>query len=125
MSAILLPKLGNPQIIGRPLTIEMVKHRVEDLQRGASKKLKTTYIENLQQKINLGAFTLSFFQIEHAIMDAVGVILETPVATIIHPGDWTIEKSPVSGKAIDYGHLANLKRPTILMLESLGSTNSE
>ena len=122
---ILLKKLGNPQIIGRPLTIEMVKHRQEDSERGSSKKLKTTYIKDLQQKISLGGFTLSFFQIDHTIMDAVGVILETPVATVIHPGDWSIEKDPIGREAIKYTHLANLKRPTILMLESLGSTNSK
>jgi ribonuclease J len=122
---ILLNKLGNPQIIGRPLTLEMVKHRVEDTYHGASKKLKTFYIQDLNQKINLGAFTLSFFQIDHSIMDAVGIILETPVATVIHPGDWTIEKNPAGRKAIDYSRLAQLKRPTILMLESLGSTVSE
>ncbi len=122
-AAILLPKLGNPEIIGRPLTLEMVKHRVEDLQHGASKKLKTLYIKDLRQKINLGAFTLSFFQVDHAIMDAMGIILETPSATVIHPGDWTIEKDPVGRKAIDYSSLAKLKRPTVLMLESLGATN--
>ncbi len=122
-AAILLPKIGNPQIIGRPLTLEMIKHRFEDMQRGSSKKLKIVYVDNLDQKINLGAFTLSFFQIEHAIMDAVGVILETPVATILHPGDWTIEKNPIGRSEIDYSHLNTLKRPTILMLESLGATN--
>lgn len=122
---ILLQKLGNPQIIGRPLTLEMVKHRVEDLFHGASKKLKTLYVKDIKQKIGLGAFTLSFFPIDHSVMDAVGVILETPSATIIHPGDWTIEKNPTNKKAIDYSHLSRLKRPTILMLESLGSTNSE
>ncbi|MBI3631398.1 MAG: ribonuclease J, partial [Candidatus Staskawiczbacteria bacterium] len=122
---ILLKKLGNPQIIGRPLTIEMVKHRQEDFERNSSKKLKTTYIKDLQQKISLGGFTLKFFQIDHTIMDAVGVILETPVATVIHPGDWSIEKDPIGREAIKYTHLANLKRPTILMLESLGSTNSK
>jgi ribonuclease J len=124
-SAILLTKLGNPQIIGRPLTLEMVKHRVEETYHGASKKLKTLYVKDLQQKIQLGAFTLSFFQVDHAIMDAMGIILETPSATVIHPGDWTIERSPVSRKEIDYTHLSRLKRPTILMLESLGSTNSK
>ncbi len=122
---ILLKKLGNPQIIGRPLTIEMVKHRVEDTYHGASKKLKTIYIKDLQQKISLGNFILKFFQIDHTIMDAVGVILETPVATVIHPGDWTIEKNPINRKAIDYTHLAKLPRPTILMLESIGSTSSK
>jgi len=122
---ILLNKLGNPQIIGRPLTLEMVKHRVEDLYRGASKKLKTTYVQDLGQTINLGAFTLKFFQIDHAIMDAVGVILETPVATVIHPGDWTIAKNPIGRAALSYTHLSKLQRPTILMLESLGSTVSK
>jgi ribonuclease J len=120
---ILLQKLGNPQIIGRPLTLEMVKHRVEDTYHGASKKLKLLYVKDLQQRINLGAFNVSFFQVDHAIMDAMGVILETPVATIMHPGDWTIEKGPVNKKPVDYSHLARLKRPTVLMLESLGATN--
>ncbi len=122
---ILLQKLQNPQIIGRPLTLEMVKHRVEDLYHGASKKLKTIYVKDIHEKIKLGSFTISFFQVDHAIMDAMGVILETPEATIIHPGDWTIEKNPVGKKAIDYSHLSRLKRPTILMLESLGATNSK
>jgi len=124
-AAILLPQLGNPQIIGRPLTLEMVKHRIEDLQKGASKHLKTLYVKDMQAKINLGAFTLSFFQVDHAIMDAMGIILETPSATVIHPGDWTIERDPVGRKTINYNQLANLKRPTILMLESLGATNSK
>jgi ribonuclease J len=122
---ILLNKLGNPQIIGRPLTLEMVKHRVEDLYHGAAKKLKTIYVKDLQQKISLGVFTIGFFAVDHSVMDAVGVILETPVATIIHPGDFTVEKSPVGRKVINYSHLAKIKRPTILMLEALGSTNSE
>lgn len=120
---ILLKKLGNPQIIGRPLTIEMIKHRLEDFERDSSKKLKTVYVEDLKQKYNIGKFTLGFFQIDHTIMDAVGVILETPVATVIHPGDWTLEK--IGGEVITYTHLAKLPKPTILMLEALGSTNSK
>ncbi len=120
---ILLKKLGNPEIIGRPLTIEMIKHRQEDFDRNSSKKLKTLYIKSLDDKIKLGHFTLSFFQIDHTIMDAVGVILETPAATVIHPGDWTLERT--GGKVITYTHLAKLPRPTILMLEALGSTVSK
>ena len=82
----MLKKLQNPQIIGRPLTLEMIKHRVEEMNRGSSKKLKIVYVKDIQQKFNLGVFTLKFFPVDHAIMDAVGVILETPVATVIHPG---------------------------------------
>jgi len=120
---ILLKKLGNPLIIGRPLTIETIKHLQEDLSKGSSKILKTMYIKNIQDKIHLGPFTVSFFRVDHAIMDAVGIIIETPVATIIHPGDWMIEHGPVEKDKIEYTHLAKLKRPTILMLESLGAVN--
>jgi len=118
---ILLHKLGNPQIIGRPLTVEMIKHRVEDTYHGASKKLKTIYVKDLQQKISLGSFNLSFFQVDHAIIDAVGVILKTPAATVIHPGDWRVDKDASGKSLINYSHLSRLKRPTILMLESLGA----
>lgn len=118
---ILLKKLGNPQIIGRPLTLEMIKHRVEEIDRNSSKKLKTLYVKDLQQKFNLGVFTLKFFAVDHAIIDAVGVILETPSATVIHPGDWRVEKTALGKNIIDYSHLSKLKKPTVLMLESLGA----
>jgi len=124
-AAILLKKLGNPQIIGRPLTMEMIKHRVEDHERGSSKKLKVQYIKSIDEKLTLGNFKISFFAIDHAIMDAVGVIFETPVATVIHPGDWTIEKDPIGRDVLHYHQLANLKRPTILMLEALGAVNTK
>ncbi len=125
---ILLKKLNYPQVIGRPLTMEMIKHRMEDFEKGSSKKLKTTYIKSLDEKHSLGHFTMSLFQIDHAIMDAVGVILETPAATVIHPGDWTIEKDPTGRDVIHYSQLANLKKPgvpTILMMEALGAVNTK
>ena len=122
---ILIKNLGNPQIIGRPLTIEMIKHRVEDFDRNSSKKLKVTYIKSLDEVHKFGNFTLKFFPIDHAIMDAVGVILETPVVTVIHPGDWTIEKNPIGRDVLHYDQLSKLKRPTVLMLEALGAVNSK
>jgi len=103
----------------------MIKHRQEDFSKGSSKMLKTSYINNIQDKIHLGPITISFFRVDHAIMDAVGTIIETPVATIIHPGDWMIEHEPVGRDRVEYSHLAKLKKPTILMLESLGAINSK
>ena len=120
---ILLKKLGNPIIIGRPLTIEMIKHYQEDMSKGSSKQLKTIYIKDIRDKIQLGIFNISFFPVDHAIMDAMGTIIETPVATIIHPGDWTIESKPIGRNKIEYTNLSKIKRPTVLMLESLGATN--
>lgn len=117
---ILLEQLGNPPIIGRKLTLAMVKHRQEDYKRGTTKSLKTIVINSLNQKIALGKFQVSFFQVEHSIIDAVGVIIQTPHGTVIHPGDWMMEGDPLEGPVVSYTHLSQLPSPRILMLESLG-----
>lgn len=117
---ILLEQLGNPPIIGRNLTLAMIKHRQEDYKRGSTKNLKTIVIKSLDQKILLGRFEISFFQVEHSIMDAVGVIIKTPHGTVIHPGDWMMEYDEQGKSLVDYSHLATLPAPKILMLESLG-----
>ncbi len=121
-----LGKLGNPTIIGRNMTLAMVKHRVEDYKPNSSKTLKTILIKELSDTLSLGIFKVSFFQVEHSIMDAVGVIISTPSGTVIHPGDWTMERDPKTGNPVlDYSHLSKLQRPTILMLESLGMVSHQ
>jgi len=117
---LLLDKLGNPPIIARPFTIEMIKYRQEDYSKGSSKRLKTIYVKNIKDEIKLGAFKIGFFQVDHAIIDAIGIIISTPRATIIHPGDWMIEHKPVGRKKLKYNHLARLPKPTVLVLESIG-----
>ncbi|PIT93476.1 hypothetical protein COU00_04190 [Candidatus Falkowbacteria bacterium CG10_big_fil_rev_8_21_14_0_10_43_11] len=118
----LLEQLGNPTIIGRQLTLALIKNRQEDYKRGTAVKLKTIVVQSLAQTLALGKFKISFFPVEHSIMDAVGVIIQTPQATVIHPGDWALEPNPVEGQAVSYEHLAKLPSPRILMLESLGAT---
>ncbi|PKL72608.1 hypothetical protein CVV26_01190 [Candidatus Kuenenbacteria bacterium HGW-Kuenenbacteria-1] len=120
---ILLKKLGNPPIIGRDLTIAMVKHRQEDYEKNSAKNLKVIIIKNIYDQLKLGLFEVSFFPIEHSVIDAVGVIIKTPLTTIIHPGDWTLEKNIENKSTIDYSFLSRLPKPTILMLESLGAVD--
>jgi len=122
---ILLEQLGNPPIIGRKLTLAMIKHRQEDYKRGTTKNLKTIVIDSLSQKLTLGKFQISFFQVEHSIIDAVGVIIQTPHGTVIHPGDWMIEEDPIDGPVVGYEHLSRLPSPRVLMLESLGVAYSK
>lgn len=122
---ILLEQLGNPPIVGMKLTLAMIKHRQEDYKRGTTKNLKTIQINSVNQKISLGKFQISFFQVEHSVIDAIGVIISTPHGTVIHPGDWTMENNPVEGPVVTYTHLAQLPSPRILMLESLGVSYAE
>lgn len=120
---ILLQELGYPTVVGRDLTLAMIKHRLEDHDKGSTKRLKTLQIKNLKDKFDFGIFKTSFFQVEHSIVDSAGIILETPAGTVVHPGDWTMEKDENGKPKLDYSHLARIKRPTLLMLESLGATD--
>ncbi len=117
---LLLGKLGYPLVIASNLTVHMIKSRLEDYKKGSSQLLKTVIINSFEQSLNLGAFSAKFFPVSHSIMDAMGIVLETPVGTVIHPGDWKIEHDSMSGDTMSYEFLSRLKRPTILMLESLG-----
>jgi ribonuclease J len=122
---ILLEQLGSPVIVGMKLTLAMVKNRQEDYKKGTAKNLKTITINKLTDRFTFGSFKVGFFQIEHSIMDAVGVIISTPVATVIHSGDWTMERDANNRPLIDYSPLSKLPSPKVLMLESLGAINNK
>ena len=117
---ILLRELNYPLTIGRDLTLALVKRRMEDFEKNSARKLKTLRINSTRDRLTLGKLKIEFFEVEHSIMDAVGVIIKTPYETIIHPGDWTMEKHPMNRAPLTYNHLAKLPSPRILMLESLG-----
>ncbi|MFH1253140.1 MAG: ribonuclease J [Candidatus Uhrbacteria bacterium] len=116
---ILLKKLGYPPVVGRNLTLAMIKKRLEDYEPNSAKKLKTILIKSISDKFTFGKFKVGFFEIEHSIMDAVGVILGTPSGNILHPGDWTMGKG---AERVTYSQLSKIPSPRILMLESLGAT---
>lgn len=120
-ASILLKQLGYPPVIARDFTLALIKHKVEDQEKGAASRLKLVRVKTLDDKIQLGAFEARFFEVEHSIIDAIGIILLSPAASVIHMGDWTIANEPLEEKKISYKQLANFPRPTILMLESLGA----
>ncbi|MFA7209413.1 MAG: ribonuclease J [Parcubacteria group bacterium] len=121
---LLLKQLGYPAVIGRDMTIALVKKKMEDFEKGSAENLKVMRVNSVTDKITLGKFRIEFFEVEHSIMDAVGVIIRTPHGTVIHPGDWTMEKDSSGKSLVTYTELAKLPSPRILMLESLGAINT-
>ena len=121
---LLLEKLGNPLIAGGKLTLHMIKARQEDYKKGTGKNLKTKLVESYNYTLKLGNFKARFFPVSHTIMDSMGIVLETPAGTAIHPGDWKMS-SGLKKRKNEYSHLTKFKKPTILMLESLGVTYSK
>lgn len=122
---LLLREMNYPPIVGRDFTLALIKKKMEDFEKNSAQRLKTTRINSVSDKLRLGKFQIEFFEVEHSIMDAVGVIVRTPDGTVIHPGDWTMDKNPANHKPVTYEHLSKLPSPRILMLESLGAITSE
>jgi ribonuclease J len=120
---ILLKQLNYPTIIGRDFTLALIQRKVEDVDKGGTKNLKIIRVKSLEDRIKLGVFELRFFEVEHSIMDAMGVALVTPSGSIIHLGDWMISHEPINpaDSEVTYNHLESLPKPTFLMLESLGA----
>ena len=62
----------------------------------------------IDQTLKLGVFDVSFYIVSHSIPDSTGIVLRTPVGTIIHQADFKIDWTPVSGQVTDVGQVAKL-----------------
>src|SRR6185369_17355350 len=89
---ILLRQLGNPPIVGRDLTLALIKKKMEDFEKNSAASLRTIRVNAITDRIILGKFVIEFFEVEHSVKDAVGVIIKTPDGTVIHTGDWLMDK---------------------------------
>lgn len=52
------------------------------------------------------SFQVTWFQVTHSIPDSMGLIIETPIGTIIHTGDFKLDHIPVDQKTMDLDKLA-------------------
>ena len=86
----------------------------------------TTIIEIMQgQTIKLGKyFSVEIIRSTHSIPDSVMLAITTPVGTILHTGDFKVDFTPIDGKIMDLGRIAELGNQGILALMS-DSTNAE
>ena len=86
----------------------------------------TTIIEVMQgQTIKLGKyFNIEIIRSTHSIPDSVMLAITTPVGTILHTGDFKVDFTPIDGKIMDLGRIAELGNQGILALMS-DSTNAE
>ena len=86
----------------------------------------STLVEVTQgQKIKFGKyFEVEFIRSTHSIPDSVMLAIKTPVGTILHTGDFKVDYTPIDGKIMDLGRIAELGNEGILALMS-DSTNAE
>jgi len=114
-----IPKIGNPPIYALPITAAIVKRRQEDFHT-PKLNLKVTKTSDVLQ---LGAFKVSFFHINHNIPDSVGIVIETPVGVVCHTGDWKFDFHPAGTDHADFQQIAAIGKRGVLCLMG-DSTNA-
>ena len=117
----LLKKINVP-IYATKLTVGLIKNKLEE-----HKLLKTTELHEVTQgeTVKLGKnFKVEFIRSSHSIPDSVMLGITTPAGTILHTGDFKVDFTPIDGKIMDFGRIAELGEQGILALMS-DSTNSE
>ena len=104
----------NVPIYSTKLTQGLISVKLK--QRRARVKAKLNVIAPGSETI-LGRFKIEPFHVCHSIPDAIGLIIRTPVGTIIHSGDFKLDYTPVDGKPTDLSRLAQLGvQGTLLLL---------
>ena len=117
-----LLKQINIPVYAPKLAMGLIRNKLEEHRILRSSKL----IEVTQgQKIKFGKyFEVEFIRSTHSIPDSVMLAITTPVGTILHTGDFKVDFTPIDGKIMDLGRIAELGNEGILALMS-DSTNSE
>ena len=115
-------KQVNTPIYGTRLTLGLIKNKLEEHRLVDLTKLNEV---NPGETIKLGKhFKVEFIQSSHSIPDSVMLAIHTPVGTVLHTGDFKVDYTPMDGKIMDFGRLAELGNKGVLALMS-DSTNAE
>ncbi len=75
-------------------------------------------------RLAFGSLTVEFFHICHSIPDAVGVVVRTPIGTVVHATDYKFDPQPIDGKLTEVEKLRALGDEGVLLLLS-DSTNAD
>ncbi len=117
----IMPKIGNPIIYTAKLSVGIIQKRQEEFKNAP--KLKFYTIDE-NSNLKLGAFNVEFFRVNHNVPDSFGVVVKTPLGTIVHSGDFKIDYNPINDKPADLTKIAKIGWQGVLALMA-DSTNAE
>jgi ribonuclease J len=107
-------------VYGTPFTLALARHRLEEA--GLTTELR---------EIGPGAafhvgeqFVIEPVNVTHSVPDAVGLVVTTSSATLVHSGDFKLDLSPIDGKLTDLARLGEVAGHGVDLLLS-DSTNAE
>ena len=109
-----------PPIYGGPLTIAMVRSKLDE------HKLKEVPLEEVHpgEEIDAGPFVVEPVKLAHSIPDMFAYAITCDLGTVLATGDYKFDQTPVDGIPADVARLAELGREGILLLFG-DSTNAD
>ncbi len=116
----LLRQIAAP-IYGTPLTLGLVERQLKEknvLDRADLRTLRKN------ETVHLGPFDVTPFAVAHSIPDSVGFVIDTPVGTIVHTGDYKLDETPAGGRTTDLDSLRALTKNGVLAMVG-DSTNAD
>ncbi|MBE3561046.1 MAG: ribonuclease J [Ktedonobacteraceae bacterium] len=125
----LLPMLDFPPVYATRLThglitVKLKEHRLLDK--------AVVNIVSPGEQVQVGKSRVEFFRVNHSIPDAVGIVIHTPLGTVVHTGDYKFDYTPIDGKPADIGTLGRIGNEGVLVMmgdstrvETPGFTPSE
>ena len=116
----LLKRIDVP-IYATRLTVALVEGKLREHGLLNSAKI---YVMQDGDRMTVGPFDVEFIHVNHSIPDAVAIAIFSPAGTVVHTGDFKIDYTPIEGKMIDLGRLAQLGEEGVLALLA-DSTNAE
>ena len=108
-----LPHVNVP-VYGTKLTLGLARRKLDESFEGQADFRPVAP----HDVVTLGSVKVEFFRVTHSVSDSVGLILTTPVGTIVHTGDFKMDQTPVDGEPTDYYRLAQAGERGVLALLS-------
>lgn len=107
-------------VYGTALTLGILEGRLKE--NGVSSEDLHTIKPG--DKVKAGVFNLEFIRVNHSIPDAVSIVINTPIGTVIHTGDFKFDHTPVDGQVTEFNKFAEYGDRGVLALLA-DSTNAE
>lgn len=108
-------------IYASPFTRMLIEKRLEEY--GLMERAEITTIRH-GSVVHAGPFKAEFVTVNHSIVDAMALIIDTPVGRVVHTGDFRIDPTPYLGTMMDLERFRRAGDEGVQLLLS-DSTNVE
>ncbi|HER26130.1 MAG TPA: ribonuclease J, partial [Rhodospirillales bacterium] len=93
----LWPRLKCP-VYATPFTARILGHKLREA--GLEQRVPVTVVP-LKGSFSVGPFDLELITLTHSIPEPNGIVIRTPLGTVLHTGDWKFDPNPVVGEVTD------------------------